>query len=97
MNKEKSNDRLLETYARIDGARDASTSYAISDDIGSETKKKKIVVVNSEFEDVPNSAIRKVIASRLLASKRAQPHVARATPHGISNTSRERPPWPRTS
>ena len=74
MNKEKSNDRLLETYARIDGARDASTSYAISDDIGSETKKKKIVVVNSEFEDVPNSAIRKVIASRLLASKRAQPH-----------------------
>ena len=74
MNKERSNDRLLETYARIDGARDESTSYAISDDIGSETKKKKIVVVNSEFEDVPNSAIRKVIASRLLASKRAQPH-----------------------
>ena len=66
--------RPIETYAfRSDGTKDASTST--SDGPPKSTlEKKKVVVVNAEFEDVPNGAIRKVIASRLAASKHAQPH-----------------------
>ena len=66
--------RPIETYAfRSDGTKNASTSK--SDGPPKSTlEKKKVVVVNAEFEDVPNGAIRKVIASRLAASKHAQPH-----------------------
>jgi len=61
----------IEQYRITDTDSESSSSTQEGD---GEEKKKKVFIVNNEFEDVLNSPIRKVIATRLLASKRSQPH-----------------------